>query len=258
MYTKVLLWLFSLSSNNNQYFLLTSHISKMYKTNGPDFTVLYLKECYRLVTKVLAGKPETAVAPMRVATRRGLPLIVPGVLRLSIESGNILDIKAVSSLLSVFRVIKASPKLKTSTITDSFSGNSPVIGEWEVVSIFNKLKRSFGTIKIEKRNHLIPLTTAGPNSRISIRGATADALALVGSPVENAWKRLSAEFAPALAALLEKEVVYASRWIEFLNQHSYIHIPRALTEYKDMFKLGKLSLKYEAAGKVRVFAITDI
>lgn len=25
-----------------------------------------------------------------------------------------------------------------------------------------------------------------------------------------------------------------------------------------MFKLGKLSLKYEAAGKVRVFAITDI
>jgi len=126
------------------------------------------------------------------------------------------------------------------------------------VSIFNKLKRSFGTIKIEKRNHLIPLTTAGPNSRISIRGVTADALALVGSPVENAWKRLSAEFAPALAALLEKEVVYASRWIEFLNQHSYINIPRALSEYKDIFKLGKLSLKYEAAGKVRVFAITDI
>jgi len=101
----------------------------MYAANGPDFTVLYLKECYRLLTKVLAGKPETAVAPMRVATRRGLPLIIPGLLRLSIESNNTIDIKVVSSLLSVFRVIKASPKLKTSTITDPFAGNSPVIGE---------------------------------------------------------------------------------------------------------------------------------
>lgn len=183
----------------------------MYKANGPDFTVLYLKECYRLVTKVIAGKPDSAAAPMRVATRRGLPLIIPGLLRLSIERGNVVDIKLVSSLLSVFRVIKASPKLKTSTITDPFSGNSPVIGEWEVQSIFNKLKRSFGTISIKKRNNLIPLTTAGPNSRISIRGVTADALALVGSPVENAWKRVATEFAPKLAALLEKEVVYATR-----------------------------------------------
>jgi hypothetical protein len=157
----------------------------MYKANGADFTVSYLKEAYRLYLKAIAGEPESAQLPLRVASRRGLPLIVPGRLRLLVEGRDFLTIKAVGSLLSVFRVIKASPVLKLGTITDPFAGNSPVMGEWEVTNVFNKFKRLFGRLKIEKASHLLPLTTAGPNSRVSIRGATADAIALVGSPVEN-------------------------------------------------------------------------
>lgn len=184
-YVKVLLWLFSISSNRRYYFQLASHIKKMHDTNGADFTVSYLKEAYRLFLKAVAGRPESALFPLRVASRRGLPLIVPGRLRLLVESRDFLTIKAVGSLLSVFRVIKASPKLNVSTIVDPFNGNSPVVGEWEVTNVFNKFKRLFGRLKIEKASHLLPLTTAGPNSRVSIRGATADAIALVGSPVEN-------------------------------------------------------------------------
>lgn len=157
----------------------------MHKVNGPDFTVSYLKEAYRLYLKVIAGKPESALFPLRVASRRGLPLIVPGKLRLLIESRDTVTLKAVGTLLSVFRVIKASPKLNVSTIVDPFSGNSPVVGEWEVTNVYNKFRRLFGRLKIEQASHLLPLTTAGPNSRISIRGATADAIALVGSPVES-------------------------------------------------------------------------
>lgn len=184
-YVKVLLWLFSVSANRRYYFQLAHHITMMHKRNGADFTVSYLKEAYRLYLKVLAGRPETACAPMRVASRRGLPLIVPGRLRLLIEGRDFVTIKAVGSLLSVFRVIKASPKLNLDTIVSGFSGTSAVMAEWEVENVFRKLKRNFGSLKISKAHHLLPLTTAGPNSRISIRGATADACALVGSPVEG-------------------------------------------------------------------------
>jgi hypothetical protein len=182
---KVLLWLFSVSVNRRYYFQLAHHITMMHKQNGADFTVSYLKEAYRLYLKVLAGRPETACAPMRVASRRGLPLIIPGRLRLLIEGRDFVTIKAVGSLLSVFRVIKASPKLNLDTIVSGFSGTSAVMAEWEVENVFRKLKRNFGSLKISKAHHLLPLTTAGPNSRISIRGATADACALVGSPVEG-------------------------------------------------------------------------
>jgi hypothetical protein len=181
----VLLWLFSVTELRQDYFNLAVRIKNLYKKNGRDFTVTYLKEAYRLLTKVISGQPEPCSPPIRVATRRGLPLIVPGRIRLRIEGGNYLHIKVAGSILSVFRVIKASPKLKISTIVDPFNGNSSVMPEWEVLAVFNKFKRLFGSLKIVKASHLLPLTTAGPNARISIRGATADAFALVGSPVEE-------------------------------------------------------------------------
>jgi hypothetical protein len=53
--------------------------------NGSTFSVKYLKEAFRLTTKTLAGEhPRSSYEP-RVATRRGLPLIIPGSLRLKIE-----------------------------------------------------------------------------------------------------------------------------------------------------------------------------
>jgi hypothetical protein len=191
---------------------------------------------------------------MRVASRRGLPLIVPGRLRLLIEGRDFVTIKAVGSLLSVFRVIKASPKLNLDTIVSGFSGTSAVMAEWEVENVFRKLKRNFGSLKISKAHHLLPLTTAGPNSRISIRGATADACALVGSPVEGFWRVVSAEFAPALTDMLEKEVGFLHAWFQFIG----LKFPASLTQFWQMFKLGKLCQKFEAAGKVRIFAVTDV
>jgi hypothetical protein len=208
-WVKVLLWLFSVTELRQDYFKLAVHIKNMYSKNGRDFTVTYLKEAYRLLTKVISGQPEPCASPLRVATRRGLPLILPGKIRLLIEGGDYLHTKLAGSILSVFRVIKASPKLKVSTIVDPFNGNSSVMPEWEVLAVFNKFKKLFGNLKIIETSHLLPLTTAGPNARISIRGAPADACALVGSPVEESWRVVSARFAPDLTDMLEKEMTFS-------------------------------------------------
>lgn len=185
MLVKVLLWLFSAKHYTRSALLFVRHVHSMYKKNGRDFTVAYLKEAHRLFMKVIAGRPETALPPLRVGTRRGLPLIVPGPLRLEVERRNLIAIKLVGTLLSVYRVVRASPNLKFSTITDEFSGYSRIIPEWEVTLVFNKFKRLFGRLRLEETKHLAPLTSAGPNARMAIRGITADALALVGSPVES-------------------------------------------------------------------------
>jgi hypothetical protein len=88
---------------------------------------MYLKESHRLIMKALAGKPQCCEPPLRVATRRGLPLIIPGRLRILMENKNENSrvIKLVLSLITVYKVIKAPPKLDLSTITSPFKGISP-------------------------------------------------------------------------------------------------------------------------------------
>jgi hypothetical protein len=92
---------------------------------------MYLKEAHRLIMKALAGDPQCCEPPLRVATRRGLPLIIPGGLRTLMEISNKHEasrvIRLVLSIITVYRVMRARPLLKLSTITDPFKGISSEI-----------------------------------------------------------------------------------------------------------------------------------
>jgi len=93
------------------------------------------------------------------------------------------------------------------------------------------------------RTELIPLKTAGPNFKKSILGAPLDAYAWhnASEVLRSSFKTLSLYFNSSLAEKLDEE-------IEIVKDLCPVKVPI----------LGKLSLKAEAAGKVRVFAIVDV
>jgi len=118
---------------------LATRIERLQKLSGFSFTVLYLKEVYRLTTKTLMGEQVRQDLSCRVAMRRGLPLIIPGDLRLLMEAKDLVIIKLVLTIISVFRVMPAYPKLKLGTITDPFTGVSKSVPE--ITLAFKALKQ---------------------------------------------------------------------------------------------------------------------
>jgi len=179
--------------STDEFQKLARRIEKLILLSGKNYTVSYLKEAYRLTTKTLVGERPDPNLDMRVAMRRGLPLIIPGSLRLLIEVKDRRVIKAVLTLLSVFRVIPATPKLKLETITGPFKGLVSDLPEMGIAMqrLLNKIGRNSGLdyfSEATKRSiftrarDLLRLTTAGPNSRFQLTGYPLDAIAFSENP----------------------------------------------------------------------------
>jgi len=219
---------------------------------------VYLKEAHRLVTKVLAGTPEVAKADCRVATRRGVPLIIPIELRTLIESGDIVGIRITLSILSLFRLIKATPKENLSTITRPFEGLGSTLNLPEIALALSPL--DYKTIRLRPNGKLLQLTTAGPNFHTSGVSGGIDAYAFHTHypSLMGALEKVCKITAPAVWKLFQDDVeYYTDGWHE-----SYLHLntkeSNEIQKKLDDAKLGRLSRKFEAAGKVRIFAITDL
>jgi len=170
-----------------------------------------------------------------------------------LEAGDSRTLRVVLTLISIFRVFKYESKPKLSTITDPFKGICETIFNKELLSV-RTLFIPFVPDKGPKgRETLIPLRSAGPNNKISILGAPMDAEAWLLAPKElmDAFVILSKAFGSSLAEKLQEE----------MNVVKGLHICKSMSslgtsQYTPI--LGKLSLKTEAAGKVRVFAIVDV
>lgn len=159
--------------------------------SGKSFTISYLKEAHRLTMKTLAGE-STEPGEVRVAMRRGLPLIIPGSLRLLIEAKDTRIIKYVLTMLSVFRVIPSYPKLKLETITSPHKGLVKTLPEMGLA--FRILENKFLQGNLMKQyfrqdislftvgRPLYRSTSAGPNSRSSLLGFPLDAFAFELNP----------------------------------------------------------------------------
>jgi hypothetical protein len=186
----------------------------------------------------------------RVATRRGLPLIIPGPIRLRMEAKDAGVIKLTLSMLSVYRVIKIRGLLKLSTITAPFGGLSvsPPIKEISLVSGMLRLRKKFNLIP---GTRLIPSPKAGPNFGVAALGLTLDAYAFKENPeLLSQLEKVAAVTGKEVFNLLQEEISYLPTWLATID--------RKVRTLLESTKLGKLAEKEEAAGKIRVFAITDI
>lgn len=115
----------------------------------------------------------------RVSSRRGLPLIIPGPLRLQMEAGDSCAIRSVLTILSLYRVIKYPGNLKLQTITDPFKGVSESLPPMELAVVWKRLSPYIGSkVRFQISSEpLLLLRTAGPNYKRSILGASLDAFA---------------------------------------------------------------------------------
>jgi len=170
--------------------------------------------------------------------------------------------------------MNANPKLKLGTITDSFTGVVKTLPTDAIYRALENLgsRRNFNLPSYKKetpyKGRLLNLSTAGPNSKVQMRGAMVDAIALTAHPlILQSLIKFAEHSTPYLASVLKKQSAFLRAIrdfpIEKFNRIGPILGDQAmeaksLFEKIDQLKLGKLSTKQEAAGKVRVFAMVDI
>jgi len=108
--------------------------------NNVKFLVLYLKACHVLVMQSAAGMKIPAVQSLGVAvsrTGKGVPRILPSILRSKILLGDRRSIQLALSFLALYRVLEFPGKLNLSTITNpgkDWSGLQPEIRR--AISVF--------------------------------------------------------------------------------------------------------------------------
>lgn len=208
--------------------------------------VQYLKVAQKLVIAVLAGKPELRPVMGGVLVKRdssGLPSIIPLYLRKKILLWDKGVIKGVLSILSFYRLMRIPGVLKIHTITGPMTvpfGNVVSL-QSDVLTV---LSRYFSTwsMKYTSTFRWLFLVSAGPNANHSTWGAPLDAVAFILRP------RL-------LFVFLQIAPWYASLYLVCLGMTTLVSI--VVTGSMKFVKLGRLHVLEEAAGKIRVVAITD-
>jgi len=155
--------------------------------------------------------------------------------------------------LGLYRVIKYPGRTKLSTITDAFTGIKPTVGVGEIGSVWSRLFAPLVGKPPKGEDYLLSMRSAGPNCKISMLGAPYDAYVLASRypSLLNAFLTVNQYFDSSLSNLLDREIQHLSHISEVLGSKEDEALGRKL-------RIGKLSLKEEPAGKVRVFAIGDV
>jgi len=222
----------------------------LWKSSGSKFLCLYLKETVRMVIAFINHTHYTmpkASASVR-KDRRGLPKIVPGVLRKSIalarDQGSIKDIltmRTVLTILSFYRVINFRAKPNLDSITLPFSGIGSSLPYWEL----EKVRSLFGTLKFGRLSWLIS-ESAGPNGPKATWFSFVDCISFLYNPlIWFAWIEFS----------LRRGHFALVLWFTAIQVLSAPFLP--LLGVLITGRLGSLTALSEAAGKIRIVAITD-
>jgi hypothetical protein len=241
------IWIAQDPSYKEDLTLLSDRVTSLIKHNGFNWSFIYLKESLRLVVRYLAGTPDklcTTKVRVRI-DRKGLPVIIPFPLRqllnLEKENGNI--VRAVLTLLSLFRVFKTTVKPDFSSITGDFTGLSTSLKVGQVVK---KLFRGW-IINLNNIQGFIS-ESAGPNASKATAGAAFDAIALMHSPRQYCE--------------VFKVLYNANAWlyIASLVLCSTLGLPVYLLQISGIqpkFHIGRLGVVYDQAGKARIIAMTN-
>jgi hypothetical protein len=236
-YIRLLVWILDIQ-DPTPFYLLGKRIVSLIKLSGTPHTVMYLKESLRVIQKFISGERLDRSDGIRMGLTSGLPRILPSILRSYIRESKTNEIRAILSIVSLFRVMRYKPQLKLSTITSPFKGMSPTLPRYELKTVLDDLKPLMTIYK--NVSHVS--YAAGPNISPASFGFSLDAFALKDHPHLLESIRILSEFFKGFN-------VYDSLLKE-------INLVQNLTPIKEPI-LSKLSLKEEGAGKVRVFAILD-
>jgi len=261
--------------------LFTGYIYSMYKHHGDVLTVKYLKASQLAVQKAIGKDPINSLCdlePQILHSRLSgfkLPAIIPSRDRKLIQGGSESVIRFWLTLFSVYRVITIPGQLKLQTIYAASTAKDLMM-KGMLVRFNYHLDKShasalFSKKRLFKEEDLLLLETASSTTKVSWHGMFTDPITLAKHGLSDVVKdillitkqtRLLTFYEGILAYRLETYGGFESMTPNPPKPHldeAYkgTAFENALWYPNSGPWLGKLSIKSEAAGKERVFAMVD-
>jgi hypothetical protein len=241
---------------------LLSHFNKVRLAQGAPGLVKYLKACALVTQQVLAGQRLHDMGPLGARMGRskaGLPRCLPVGVRHRLLQGDYVLAKFLLTVFNMYRVIEFIGPVKTSTITDpsrAVPGFEATLDKY--IKGFTRLFAPGASVSLLKNMKLepFPIFKRSPNCLGSPTDGFGSfsthpfalhraAWALRENPgVFAAWKRLSTLFGKGQA------LIYPTLRLSHMFKPD-------LVGGSMKGRIGKIGLKVEPAGKVRLFAMVD-
>lgn len=251
---RIPVWLMGLSHMWKLGFLpLCNRIQTLWKHNGSTWLVQYLAEASRAIVCWLGNEKYIRSSIFVSITGKGLPKLLPLYLRKFMIIGKLHDntegkvvIRAVLTVLSIYRVMGAKPVLKLGTITDPFKGDSPTLPLYEIKGALQWL--GLKSIRLQRPDIFTISDSAGPNYAKATYGSPLDAIAYIRYPkIWYNWVKYCYLNGYYMVALWHFGLILLG--MAFLP---ILWWTASFPKY-----LGRLVKLNEARGKVRIIAIAD-
>lgn len=250
---------------------------KWYASEGVKGLVLRTKSLYVLLMQAHAGhriQNTRSLGPGISRTNAGYPRVIPSDIRRRIKHGDTFLLRLWLSWFSIYRVLEFPSTLKLGTITEPGVHLSDALVKELLEGIRQfcvvVLKVNFeGGRKLLPAFEIVPLTKTTPSiskgkSRISWSpaGILQAWASLRSHPVYASFLYIANELYPTPT---DTSLTRGLGWTEYilklvaeLDLAGVAWDPAADTEFSGSYApIGKVGLKREAAGKVRVFAMVE-
>lgn len=270
---------------------LVVFLLKMNKNHGSSVTVKWLKSCQVALQRKVAGSPFTSLRELEPSLPmprliNGLPAVIGPSDRGSIRTGDTNVIRLWMSIFGFYRILEAPYKPKLETITEA----SPYINEElhrDFVDFLGSWKH-LPIIKVKPARKFMLNNSSGPNGENAAQSMLMDAWVLYQKfpkVMLSLMRYLRLTKSRDLLEFLDDCLGIANRlcpvssmddlrffdplrkkWIlgngRILSKDELPGIPIGQFRFKSRVSLrtarvGQLSFKEEASGKLRIFAIVD-
>lgn len=253
--------------------LFSNYIWRIYRTNGSQQTVKFLKAGQLAIQKAIAKDKITSLRELdkdlvrSKLTSSGLPTIIPSRDRKLIAGGATPVIRYWLTLFSIYRVISIPGQLKLATIVNPLSVSidtyNKVAGTFDEFLSSSNISSMFEVDIMKREADLLLFEAASATQKVAWTGLFSDPKLLSSVGLATYLRKI-------LHLLEQEKLLNLFDSLVGLNKSEY---PRphlspvsggegpyshSVIADPEGFYLGKLALKEEAAGKLRVFAMTDI
>jgi hypothetical protein len=241
-------------------------VLKLNKNHGADFTIKWLKSCYVALQKALGDDRLSSLRDLEPGLPlprliHGFPAVIGSKDRDLIRKGHTGVTIYWSSIFSMYRVLKCSYKLKTASITDPFGGDDvrfkEILEDYRFPIFFNNIK---GFKDLVSKSNLAPkkinfLRSSSSTNTVSWHGLITDATLWFS---DEKMFQIMTNYLNSIRALGWNTLWFEEKLRDLaslgmrLNELSCLKTKKSMTG-----EFGQFSLKEEAAGKLRIFAIVD-
>lgn len=249
------------------------------KTQGIKGLVIHLKACHVCLTQAVAGHMIKDVGALNCRVSRnnsGLPRLILAIDRRRIRHDDFAIMRFYQTLFGLYRILSFEGVLKIKSITAPFSGSLEFISEilLMVPSFIECLMKTFPK-GFPPRSDVVTwkgitkvITKGRPDMMADLRSRMdlAQPIWLAKSASGTHHEEVEVSSHPFLMARTAKTIASSNVYPDFQYfqslfrvNHPFNNAFNALASvghyFKPLLTLGKLGIKEEAAGKVRVFAM---